>query len=75
MNPTDPIEIWITTVAYSHSQSKSTAYEYKKNMQDYCKFTHTTPNKILTEYENSDEKTFKRKHSEQIQQWISKLEN
>jgi len=70
-----PIETWLTAVAYSHSQSKSTAYQYKKNMQDYCKFTHTTPNKILTEYENSDEKTFKRKHSEQIQQWISKLFN
>ena len=68
-----PIETWLTAVAYSHSQSKSTAYQYKKNMQDYCKFTHTTPNKILTEYENSEEKTFKRKHSQQIQQWITEL--
>jgi integrase len=75
MNQTNPIETWLTAVAYSHSQSKSTEHQYKKNMQDYCKFTQTTPNKILTEYETTDEKTFKRKHSQQIQQWITKLYN
>lgn len=75
MNQPNPIETWLTTVAYSHSQSESTEYAYKKNMEDFCKFQHTTPEKILTDYETTDEKTFKRRHSQQIQQWITKLYN
>jgi len=73
MNPPNPIETWLTNVAYSHSQSRNTAYLYKNVMQEYCDFIQTTPNEILTEYETTDEKAFKRKHSQQIQQWITKL--
>lgn len=73
MNQPNPIETWLTTVAYSHSQSQSTEYAYKKNMEDFCKSQHTTPEEILTDYETTDEKTFKHKHSQQIQQWITTL--
>ena len=71
----DPIDVWLTTVAYSHSQSKNTEYSYKKSMHDYCEFTQTTPTQILNEYEKTDEKTFKRKHAQQILQWIATLHN
>ena len=71
----DPTDVWLTTVAYSHSQSRNTEYSYKKSMQDYCRFAEITPAEILAEYEITTEKTFKRKHANQMLQWIAKLHN
>jgi site-specific recombinase XerD len=71
----NPIDLWLTTVAYSHSSSKKTRYSYKKSVQDYCTFAEITPEEILAEYEITDEKRFKRKHANQIQQWITELNN
>ncbi len=70
-----PIETWLNSVSYSHSQSKATEYQYKRAMQQFVNFIKTTPKKILTEYENSDEKTFKRKYSQKLQEWIAELSN
>ena len=73
MSRPNPIETWLTAVAYSHSNSESTRYAYKKSMGDFCFFIDTTPEKILADYEYSDEKTFKRKYSQYLQEWIAEL--
>jgi hypothetical protein len=52
----NPVDIWLATVAYSHSSSRNTRYSYKRSMQNYCKFSETTPEEIQAEYETTDEK-------------------
>jgi integrase len=69
----DPIENWIRMVAYSHSKSKGTEYNYRSTIADYCKFHNITPKQVISEYEKLDEKTFKHKHTQMIQQWIAYL--
>lgn len=70
MNPTDA---WINQVAYSHSDSKSTEYGYKKSLGEFCEYIHMTPEQILAEYETSDERKFKRKHTLLIKQFLTEL--
>jgi site-specific recombinase XerD len=72
MSP-EPIETWLSQVAYSHSDSESTRYAYKKTMENFCLFHMTAPKEILADYERLDEKTFKRKYSQFLQEWITEL--
>ena len=79
MNKTNPIQIWLNSVAYSHSQSKATEEQYKKVIRKYTKFIKQTPEQIIQEYENTEqnhtpERTIMRKNSQKIQQWIIELE-
>jgi integrase len=73
MSQQDPIETWLDAVAYSHSNSESTRYAYKKSMLDFCEFIDSTPEKILADYELLDEKIFKRKYSQYLQEMIAEL--
>jgi integrase len=75
MNQSNIIETWLSQVAYSHSQSKSTEHSYRNIMAEYCKFQNTTPEKILAEYETIEEKIFKHKHTQQLQNYMTSLFN
>ncbi len=74
MNP-NPIETWLSEVAYSHSNSNGTRIAYKKAMEMYCEFTGLTPEQILSDYENMDEKRFKHKHTLLIKEFLTELFN
>lgn len=67
------MERWLSQVQYSHSQSEETDYIYRRIMFEFCKFQNTEPDKILAEYETADEKAFKHKHTQQLQNWITAL--
>ena len=75
MSQSNIVETWLSQVAYSHSQSKRTEHDYRNIMANYCKFHNTTPEKILSDYETTDEKTFKHKHTQQLQNWMTSLIN
>lgn len=69
----DPVESWIDNVAYSHSGSPHTELEYRMYLKRFCIFVGKTPDQILEEYEQSDERSFKRKYARFLKAWIGSL--
>jgi integrase len=68
------IENWLSTVAYSHSNSENTRIGYICNIQRFLRHVGKTPEQILEDYEKMDEKQFKRYYSPQIMSLIVKLQ-
>ena len=69
----DVVANWLSSVAYSHSQSKATEEQYKRVWERFSGFTGVTASQILAEYERSDDRTFKRKYAQAIRFWIADL--
>lgn len=68
------IENWLSTVAYSHSNSENTRIGYIYHFQRFLSHTGKTPEQILEDYEKMDDKQFKRYYSPQIMSFIVKLQ-
>lgn len=74
MTNTDIVQTWIDLVAYSHSNSKSTAYQYKHNLAQFCEFMGKTPEQIKMEYQKSkDERHLRRMYAEGLRTFIAHL--
>lgn len=71
----DAVQVWMHNVAYSHSGSKQTACNYPTFLMRFCDFIGCTPQQILDEYEESDEKVFKRKYARLLRAYIASLVN
>jgi len=69
----DVVEAWLNNVAYSHSGSKKTNMNYKFFLNRFCKFINKTPQQIVDEYDQIDEKSFKRKYGQYLKAYISEL--
>jgi len=69
------VDAWVNNVAYSHSKSKSTEEFYRYALKLFCEFLGLTPEQIIQEYDNSDEKTFKRKYAGYLRAFITNLSN
>lgn len=69
----DVVQSWLDNVAISHSGSQSTAYEYRRDINRFCKFIDKSPEQILAEYEGSNERDFKRKYAQYLRGLISSL--
>lgn len=72
--------MWLNSVAYEHSQSKATETQYKRVWREFAESAGTTAEKIIEDYENSEnnhisERTIMRKYSQIIQKWIIELQN
>ena len=63
---------WIDNVAYSHSQSKGTALQYRTHLATFCDFIGKTPQQILDEYENMRDRDFRRNYATYVRALISK---
>ncbi len=70
----NPVENWLNSVAYSHSNSEATAKEYKIGLKVFCDYIGKTPNEILEEYEVSDDRTFRRKYAAYVKGLIGQLQ-
>ena len=73
MKKYDPVEAWINNVAVSHSDSIGTRRSYKSNLKRFCSFIDKTPEQIIQEYENSEDKQFRRKFAQYIRAFISSI--
>lgn len=69
----DVVSNWLNSVAYSHSQSKATEEQYKRVWERFSRFLGKTAEQIITEYDASDDRTFKRKYAQYIRAWILEL--
>jgi site-specific recombinase XerD len=73
MNRPDVVDTWLKTVSYSHSQSKATEEQYKRVWARFSSDIGKTAEEILADYNNSDERTFRRQYAQHIRIWISQL--
>lgn len=73
MSKFDPVELWISNVAYSHSKSIETEEHYKRFLKKFCGFIERTPQQILDEYEETNDRQFKRRYSQLLKAYISHL--
>jgi len=69
----DPVEAWLDNVAYSHSGSKSTEQNYRHQIKIFCEFIGSTPSEILEDYEESNDREFRRKYARYLRALISNL--
>jgi len=65
------IESWIDNVSISHSSSIGTSQSYKLSLSRFCEFIEKTPEQIGKEYDNSNDRDFKRKYARYIKSWIA----
>jgi len=71
----NPVQAWLDNVAYGHSKSRYTAYYYQHYFKRFCDFIECTPQQILDDYENSNERQFKRKYGQLVRAYISNVSN
>jgi len=69
----DVAQTWLNNVAYSHSKSKMTASIYRAHLRKFCEYAGTTPEGITKEYETAEDKTFKMKYAQLLQNYIGSL--
>ena len=67
----DLIKTWLNNVATSHSNSNRTRVDYKHNLQLFLSFIDKTPEQIITEYDDSRDRDFKRQHARHIKAFMS----
>ena len=73
MSTFNEVETWLDNVAFSHSRSSQTERYYRYALNLFCKFTGQDPQKILAEYEKSDDRQFKRKYARFLRGFIGYL--
>jgi len=69
----NPVDLWLDSVAYSHSGSQSTKTEYRRNLQSFLGFIEKTAVEVRTEYDGMTDREFKRKYAEYLRGWIGSL--
>ena len=67
----NPVEAWLDNVSLSHSNSRKTRVEYKRNFLLFCGFIGRTPEQIRAEYDDSTDRRFKRQYAEYIRAFMS----
>jgi len=69
----NPVEDWLNSVAYSHSQSKATEDQYKRVWERFSTDIGMGAHEIIADYERSNDRNVMRKHARLIRSWIGKL--
>ncbi len=69
----DPVQAWLDNIAYSHSKSEGTEYEYRSRLDVFCNFIGCTPQQILEDYEGTRDRDFRRKYAQYLRALVSKL--
>ena len=67
----DVVQAWLDNVAYSHSKSQYTPYNYRKWLELFCNFIEKTPQQILKGYEGMSDRQFRRKYAQYVRTFIS----
>ncbi len=73
MKQFDIVTNWLSTVAYSHSQSKATEEQYKRVWNRFSLFIGKNADDILTDYRLLDERECRKQYAQHIRNWIADL--
>lgn len=73
----NPIDLWLESVAYSHSGSQNTQEVYRRNFQRFLDFIGKTATDIKSEYDQladfNDFRKFKDRYADYLKAWIGNL--
>jgi integrase len=69
----DIVDAWINNVAFCHSKSENTSYQYRHAFEIFCSFLQKTPEQIVQEYDESTDREFRRRYAGYIRALISSL--
>lgn len=73
MDKIDYIENWLSTVCYSHSDSKQTKAMYATHLHRFLEFIGKTPEQIAKEYERLSERKFRHVYTQYVMSFITEL--
>src|SRR3990170_1254494 len=73
MKKFDVVESWLDNVAYSHKKNINTPKSYRLGLGKFTEFIGSSPEEILKQYEETNEKDFKRKYAAYLKAFISSL--
>jgi len=69
----DVVQAWIDNVAYSHSKSACTEYNYRAALKRFCGFIESSPEQIVADYQTSNDKDFRRRYAEYLRALIGHM--
>ncbi len=69
----DVVQAWLDNVAYSHSKSDQTAFNYRYMFERFCQYLGCTPQQILDDYEGMNDREFKRKYARLLRAYIAHI--
>ena len=69
----EAIKRWLDTVAYSHSDSNGTSMAYETSFTHFLDYCSLTAEQVVTDFEASDDRVFKRKYAQLIMGFIGDL--
>jgi len=70
----DVLENWLSSVSYSHSQSKETEGLYRRSFEKFLSFIGGTPEDIEREYAASTDRVFKRKYAQYLRAFAAEMQ-
>jgi len=68
----NPVEVWLDSVAYSHSDSEGTRINYEKYLKEFCDFIGRSPEDILKEAKGAAYMAFQSEYARYAQAFIAK---
>jgi hypothetical protein len=68
----DPVEDWLSSVAYLHSQSRATEIQYKRVWERFSNDIGMAAQEIIADYERSTDRDVIRKHARFVRYWVGK---
>jgi integrase len=69
----DPIQLWLDSVAVSHSGAVGTQKRYRKEMDDFLKYICESAEDILNNYEKMGEREFRQKYAQALKSYAGSL--
>ncbi|MCK4435072.1 hypothetical protein KAU92_06240 [Candidatus Bathyarchaeota archaeon] len=73
MSECNPVDTWLSMVAYSHSNSPQTAVLYRIHLEKFTEFIGKTPEQIVKQYEISQDRVFRREYAGYVKALIADM--
>jgi integrase len=70
---TDYIQMWLDSVAVSHSGANSTQKRYRNEIEAFLKYADATPEGIVADYSRMNEREFKQKYAQLLKSYLGSL--
>ena len=70
---TDLIQMWLDSVAVSHSGASGTQTRYRNEMMAFLKYIDAAPEDIMADYKNMNERDFRRKYAQHLKAYLGTL--
>lgn len=70
---TDLVQMWLDSVAVSHSGAEATQKRYRSGIEAFLKFAGTTPEAIVTDYGRMNKREFRQKYAQLLKSYLGSL--